>query len=168
MSLLIAAILFLCSLIGIGLTIITLPGTWFILGVAVVIQWMWVPVFNKWVLIACAVLALVGEITDFALSAVGAAKSGGGKSGAWGSILGGLIGAVAGSFVLPILGTIAGAVIGAGLGAVALERGIAQRSWNQAIQIGKGAAVGRAAAMFVKAAIAAAIGISLTIDALSR
>lgn len=168
MSLLAGILLFVVSLLGIGLTLITLPGTWFIVGSAMLINWLWIPVFNVWMLAACAGMALVAEIADFALSAAGASKSGGGKSGAIGSIIGGLVGAIAGSFVVPILGTIAGGVIGAGIGALALERGIAQRSWEQAVKIGRGAALGRAAALFLKVAIAAAIGICLTVDALIR
>lgn len=168
MTLLPGIILFIASLLGIALTLITLPGTWFIVGSAVLVQWLWMPVFNVWVLAACALMALLAEVADFALSAAGASKSGGGRSGAIGSIFGGLIGAIAGSFVVPILGTIAGGVIGAGFGAFALERGVAQRSWEQAAKIGRGAAVGRAAALFLKVAIAAAIGICLTADALIR
>lgn len=168
MTLLAGIILFVISLIGIGLTLITLPGTWFIVGSALLINWLWMPVFNTWMLAACAGMALLAEIADFALSAAGASKSGGGRSGAIGSIFGGLIGAIVGSFVVPILGTIAGGVIGAGVGAFALERGVAQRSWEQAMKIGRGAAIGRAAAMFLKVAIAAAIGICLTADALIR
>ncbi len=168
MALLAGTILLITSLIGIALTLITLPGTWFILGVALLIHWLWLPYFNLWVLGVCAGLALLGEIVDFASSAVGASKSGGGKSGAIGSILGGLIGAIAGSFVVPVIGTIAGGVIGAGLGALALERGIGQQTWTQSAKVGGGAAVGKAVALFVKTSLAAAIGISLTIDAMIR
>lgn len=165
-----AGILFLTSIIGIALTLITLPGTWFILGVAVLIHWLWLPYFNPWVLWTCAGLAVLGEVADIATSAVGSSRVGGGRSGAIGSIVGGIVGAVAGSIFIPIpvVGTILGGVLGAGLGALALERGISQKSWKQSAQIGGGAAAGKAVALIVKVALAAIMGVSLTIDAMIR
>ncbi|MBX3378257.1 MAG: DUF456 family protein [Phycisphaeraceae bacterium] len=170
MTLLAGLILLIVAVIGFVLTIATLPGTWFILGMAVLVHWLWgePPVLNMWNLGACFAAALLAEVAELALSAVGAAKYGGGKSGAIGSIIGGVVGAIAGTLVVPILGTIVGGVIGAGVGAVVLEKGVAQRSWGQAARIGQGAAVGRAVSVVMKAAVAAAIGVSLTIDALIR
>jgi uncharacterized protein YqgC (DUF456 family) len=168
MTLLTGFIFLLIAIVGFILTIATLPGTWFILGAALLTNWLYgePPLLNMWNLIACALLALVAEVAEFALSAAGAAKSGGGRSGAIGSIIGGLIGAIIGTMILPILGTIIGGVIGAGAGALALERGIAQKSWKNAARIGQGAAIGRAISIVMKAAVAAGIGISLMIDAL--
>ncbi len=170
MTLLAGVILFLIALIGLGLTIATLPGTWFILGAALLTHWLYghPPLLSTWNLVACASLALLAEVAEFALSAAGAAKQGGGKSGAIGSIIGGLVGAIIGTIIVPILGTIVGGVAGAGLGALVLERGIGQKSWGEATKIGQGAAVGRALSVLMKAAVAAAIGVSLTIDAFIR
>lgn len=170
MTILAVAILLIVTLLAIALTLITLPGTWFLLGIALLMNWLYgdPQLINTWNLIACGVVALLGEIAELALSAAGSSRRGGGKSGAIGSILGGLIGAIAGTMIVPILGTIVGGVLGAGLGALVLERGIAQRSWEQAARIGQGAAVGRAVSLLVKTALTAVIGISLTIDALIR
>lgn len=170
MTLLAGLILLVVAAIGFVLTIATLPGTWFILGAAVLVHWLWgePPVFNMWNLGACFAAALLAEVAEFGLSAVGAAKYGGGRSGAIGSIIGGLIGAIVGTLVVPILGTIVGGVIGAGVGAVALEKGVSQRTWGQAAKIGQGAAVGRAVSVVMKAAVAAIIGVSLMIDAWIR
>lgn len=170
MTLLAGVILLLIAIVGFVLTIATLPGTWFILGAGLLTHWLCgePPLLNMWNLIICASLALLAEIAEFALSAAGAAKSGGGKSGAIGSIIGGLVGAIVGTMIVPILGTIVGGVIGAGLGALVFERGIAQRSWKDSARIGQGAAVGRAVSIVMKAAVAAGIGVSLTIDSLIR
>lgn len=170
MTLLAGTVFLVIALLGFGLTIATLPGTWFILAAGLLANWLFgdPPLLNLWNIVVCAGLALLAEIAEFALSAAGAAKSGGGKSGAIGSIIGGVVGAIVGTMVVPILGTIVGGVIGAGLGALVLERGIAQRSWSQAARIGRGAAVGRALSVVMKAVVAAAIGVSLMIDALIR
>jgi hypothetical protein len=52
------------------------------------------------------------------------------------------------------------------VGALIAERGIAQRSWSDALAIGKGAATGRLVATVVKAIMAAAVGVLLTAAAL--
>lgn len=170
MTLLAGFILVVIALVGVGLTIATLPGSWFILAAALLTHWLYgePPLLNTWNLIVCALVALAAEVAEFALSAAYASRRGGGKSGAIGSIIGGLLGAIIGTLILPILGTIAGGVLGAGVGALALERGIAQRSWAEAARIGQGAAVGRAVSVVIKSAATVAIGVSLTIDALIR
>jgi uncharacterized protein YqgC (DUF456 family) len=144
---------------------LTLPGVWLTLIVAIACQFLFGEprLFDWWTLGICAGIAVLAEVYEFVSSAAGAAKSGGGRSGAIGSILGALGGAILGSFVVPIIGTIVGAVLGAGLGALVAERGIAGRSWSQSYRIGQGAAVGRFAAMIVKTAVAAAVGLALFI-----
>lgn len=162
-----ALILLLASLAGVVLTLLTLPGVWLTLAIALVCQWAFGEprLFSWWTLGAAAVLALAGEIFEFFASAAGAAKSGGGRSGAVGSILGAIAGSIIGAIVIPVIGALIGAVLGAGLGALAAERGIAQRSWTQAAVIGKGAATARLTASVVKVGIAGAAGLLLTIAA---
>jgi uncharacterized protein YqgC (DUF456 family) len=148
------------ALAGVVLTLLTLPGVWLTLGAALALQWAWGEprMFDWWTLAVLAGLALAGEIIETVSSAVGAARSGGGKSGALGSIVGALAGAILGSFMLPVIGTIVGAVLGAGLGAVAAERGIRGRTWEESVKVGKGAAGARAVALIVKTGIAAVVG----------
>jgi uncharacterized protein len=161
----------LASLAGTLITLMTFPGTWLILLVALGCQWAFGEprLFSWWTLGITTGLALAAEVYEFAASAVGSTKSGGGKSGAVGSIIGAIVGAILGSILLPIpvIGTLAGAVLGAGVGALALERGIAKKSWTDSYTIGKGAAIGRFTAAIIKSIIAAAIGITLTVAALA-
>lgn len=158
----------LASLIGVLLTLVTLPGTWFIILVALACQWWREGLFEWWTIAVCAVLALVGEVVEFAWSARGAKRTGGTRPGMIGSIVGGLIGAVVGTFLIliPLVGTIIGAAVGAGLGAVAGERGLSNRTWRDSARVGQGAAVGRLTAVVIKTAIAGLIGIVLTTGAL--
>lgn len=166
MSLVAASIVALASLAGVALTILTLPGIWLTLAVALLCWWwMGADFYSAWTLAAALAMGIVAEVVELAASAAGAAKSGGGRSGAIGSIVGGVVGALAGSLILPIIGTIAGGVIGAGLGAIAGERGIAGKTWSHAARVGKGAMVARFIALCVKIAFAVAIGVTLTVAA---
>jgi uncharacterized protein YqgC (DUF456 family) len=128
-----AVILGLIGAAGVILTLFTLPGVWLTLIAALVCQWLWgMPwMFSWWTLGVLAGLAFLGEILETVSSAVGASRSGGGRSGAIGSIVGAIVGAIVGSMIVPLIGTIVGAVAGAGIGAVALERGISGRTWEQ-------------------------------------
>ncbi|MBX3385342.1 MAG: DUF456 domain-containing protein [Phycisphaeraceae bacterium] len=182
------------ALVGVLLTAATLPGIWFMLLCAGLAQW-WsmtrgqiAPVsatdatlaeqlfsppvvdaqmFSWWSLGAVAIIAVIGEITDFASSAVGAAKAGGTRRGAVGSIIGAIVGAIAGTPLIPIpvLGTILGAAIGAGLGALIAERHAGRMTWKQAGKVGSGAAVGRLVSILIKTALALIAAGILIVDA---
>ena len=170
LAILAALILLFATLIGVVLTVVTLPGVWFVLIVALVCQWAFGEpyLFDWWTLGIAAILALLGEVFEFISSAIGAKKAGGGRSGAIGSILGAVAGAIFGSFLIPIpiVGTLVGVVVGAGLGAIAFERGIAGREWSHAFRIGTSAAASRAAALIVKGILTAGIGVALAVAAL--
>lgn len=153
-----AAIVTLAALIGIGLSIVTLPGAWLALAVATACQFWQPGLFSWWTLGACLALAIIGEIAEIAAGALGAAKAGGSKTGAVGAVLGTLVGAVVGTFVPPpIIGTILGAAIGAGLGALLAERVLKKNDLHASAKVAAGAAVGRLVAVVVKTSLCAAI-----------
>lgn len=166
MTLLAAAIIGLASFAGIALTLLTLPGLWFIVVTALALQW-WIdpPLYSWWTLGAALAIGVVAEIAEIIASGAGARRAGGGRTGAWLAVLGAFVGAIAGSFVVPIVGTIAGAVLGAGAGAVAGERGIDQRPWRDAARVGRGAMTGRFLALILKAFLTAVVGVLLTVAA---
>ncbi len=172
-------------LIGIVLTIATLPGTWLMLVVALLCQWWrgdtfgvqtaatdasaiavepsWM--FSWWTIGIGLALAVLAEIIEFLASALGAAKAGGTKRGAIGATVGGLAGAILGTFIpVPILGTLAGAAVGAGVGALLAERH-GGMSWEDSGRVATGAAIGRLVATVFKSACAVAMGVILVIDA---
>lgn len=164
-----ATIVLLVSLVGIALTLLTLPGAWLIILTAALSNW-WQPggaaIFSWWTIGICAAVALLGEIIEFAAGAVGATKAGGSKTGAAGAIIGTIVGAVVGTFVPPPpLGTIIGGAVGAGLGAMLAERYIKKKDAGASARIAAGAAVGRLISTFVKVAICAGVGIALTVAA---
>lgn len=143
------------SLVGIVLTIITLPGTWLILACPLLIKLLWIPDFMPWwVIIVMGVLALLGEIIEALAGAFGAAKTGATKAGAIGAIAGSLLGALGGSAFFFPLGTIAGACLGAAVGTLLVEVGYARRTYKEGAWAGTGAAAGRFIAILVKGSIA--------------
>jgi uncharacterized protein len=163
MHILAATIVFVFGVIGVVLTVLTLPGTWLAVIVAALCTWWQPQLMSWWVIGAAAALALLAEIVEFGASAVGTAKAGGTRRGGVGSLVGGLAGAIFGAPFFFGLGAIPGAVIGAGVGAVVAERGWAKRTWTESTKAGKGAAIGRLVATVLKVAFAAAIALLLTI-----
>ncbi len=156
--------------VGVLLAAFTLPGIWFAIVAAGLAQWWSIehrsePMFNWWTLGACVGIALAAELIEFGASAVGAAKAGGTKKGAIGSVVGAIAGAVVGSFILPVIGTILGAAIGAGAGALVLEKHLGQKSWGEAGKVGAGAAIGRLVATLAKVALAAVVAAILSVAA---
>jgi uncharacterized protein YqgC (DUF456 family) len=156
-----AIIVILFSIVGVALTVLTLPGTWLAVLVAVVCK-LWQPeLLSWWVIAAAGALALLAEVVELGASAVGTAKAGGSKHGGLGSLIGGLAGAIFGAPFFFGLGAIPGAVLGAFAGAFLAERALAKRSWADASRSGGGAAVGRFVASILKVAFAIAIALLL-------
>lgn len=120
----IASLVALCSLAGIVLTLVTLPGTWFMLLIAIVAKLVTPEIFSWWVVVAAAGFVLAAEIADLVSSAVGGKVGGAGKAGMTGALIGSVLGAIAGSVFIPIpiLGTILGGILGAAILAVIMER----------------------------------------------
>lgn len=167
MTVLAAILVIFFGLVGVLLTLLTLPGAWLALGVAALCNW-WQPGLLSWYTIgAAAGIALIAEIIEALSSAVGAAKTGGTKRAALGSVVGSIIGAIAGTPFLPPLGTILGAVAGAGLGAVVIERGMAGKTWKDSAVVGAGAATGRFVATVAKVGAAGAVFAVLAIGVLT-
>lgn len=87
-----------------ALILISIPGSW--------------QLYSWWLLVLIGALALFATIIDNVLPAWASKKSGAGKPGVWGSVLGMIVG----SFVLPPFGTIIGAFVGALLGEMLFNR----------------------------------------------
>ncbi len=154
---------------GVALTILTLPGIWLALLVAVGCQlWRDQELFSWWTLGAVAAIGVVAEVLELAASAVGSTKMGGTKRGAVGSLIGAIVGALAGTMFIPVpvLGTILGGAIGAGLGAVLFERHGGRMGWKDSMKVGSGAAAGRFIATIMKAGFAFAAAVVLTVGVL--
>lgn len=150
------AVLFtLLAVVGWGANVLGLPGNWLIVCLALV-GWLFIPEsyrshIAQFPVIVVGLFAIVGEILEFAASALGASRLGGSKRGTvlaiFGSIGGAVLGLFSGALIpVPIIGSlIASLLLGAGgafVGAVAGERW-AGKDWDASLQIGNAAFWGR-------------------------
>lgn len=143
-----------------------LPGTWVMVGAALVFR---LAVRGAGVGLATvavvAVLALIGEVLEFSLSARYTRQYGGSRRAGWGAILGGLAGAFIGVPV-PVIGPVIGAFAGAFFGAFAAELSV-RADHRAATRVATGALLGRAAAAAMKVALGAVMAVWIVIAALT-
>ncbi len=133
---------------------VTLPGNWFIVGMAA----LFVEVMKtgdatqglNWHAVALlAVIAAGGEALEFLAGAAGAANKGGSRRAVALAILGTLIGSITGAVMglpIPILGPLIGALAGGAGGAFAgayLGEMWKHGGSDQGVAVGWGAAIGR-------------------------
>ena len=135
--------------------VLGMPGNWLI-AVMAVACWLWRPAdlstHVAWLpLLALVLVAGLGELLEFAASALGVSRMGGSRRGTLLSIVGSVSGAIAGLFVgtlipIPIVGSLLGSLLlgaaGAFAGAIVGERWIG-RDWDSSLQIGGAAFWGR-------------------------
>lgn len=149
------------AMIGIVLTLVTLPGTWLIVLWSLALA-IWQPsVVPWWVVVILILLAAAGEALEFLASAIGAAKAGASKWGIIFAIVGAFVGALIGMLIVPIIGAIVGGALGAAGGAVAGEMALAKRTWHESRKIATGAAIGRLLSMLAKGLVAVVMGMLL-------
>ncbi len=165
----------LAGAVCVALVVVQLPGAWIMLGLAGVIEYcdrFYLPpgnqqTFGWWVLGACLVLLVIGELIEFLAAALGAQKGGGSRRG----MMGALIGAVAGALLLtplfffaPIFGALLGTVAGTFIGAIVGELSTRQTTLQGSIKPAVGATVGRVVGTMSKVAIALGVWIALSIS----
>lgn len=146
------------------LVVLQMPGGWIMYGLALIIELvdgLYMPAGDRetydlfgvnvwWVLILGLVLLSIGELIEFLGSMVGAKGGGASRSGSWGALIGGVLGA----FVLAIpmsfipgigtlFGVLLGAILGSFLGAMIAEIGVARKKFKGSIKPAIGAAIGR-------------------------
>ena len=176
----VAVIFFLLGAACTVLVVFQLPGSWILLGIALLIEWLdryYLPAgsrqtFDWWVLGASLVLLIIGEIIEFVAGAVGARKGGSSRRGMWGALIGG----IAGAFVfmplfsvVPVLGTLFGAffgaVLGTFIGAIIGELTVEQATIRGSVKPAIGATIGRVIGSTTKVGIAIAVWLMLSVSA---
>ena len=153
---------------------VALPGNWLIVGAAALFAWL-APKSEHdgllWMTVgAVALLALLGEVVEFAAGAVGAKRHGGSRRGVMlamtGAMLGSIIGAMAGVPV-PVVGPLIGAVLGGGLGAFGgayLGESWKGRNYHDTMAISTAALVGRVLGTAAKLLLGLVMLVVITID----
>jgi uncharacterized protein YqgC (DUF456 family) len=144
----------LVALAGVILTFFGIGGTFLVLLGAVlydVVSWSWtIPLVT---LVILAGLAVLGEILEWLVTALGAKAGGVSRWGIIGTIAGSIIGGIILSPLMPIIGTFLGILLGAMAGAFLFElmhTKHAGRAWKAA----KAALLGRALVSLAKLIIA--------------
>jgi uncharacterized protein YqgC (DUF456 family) len=150
-------VLLLTAIMLLGLFMIPfgLPGTWIIVAAALGYQLLVPGTISILTVVAVAVLALVGEVLEFSLSAKYTRKYGGSRRASWGAIIGGLIGAFMGVPV-PLVGSVLGAFVGAFAGAFVGEYSRSGEG-GTATRVAPGAQIRRAVAAAKKNGISDAM-----------
>src|SRR3989454_4646346 len=153
-----ALLLGVCTILGLGLVPLGLPGLWVM--VAGIVGYGWLTDFRSVGVATIAIvlgLAFLGEIIEAWLGFRFARTFGGSRRSAWGALVGGVGGAVLGVPV-PILRSVLGAFLGSFAGAALLEYALS-RTPGTAVRAGWGAVVGRAAAAAAKIALGIVIAV---------
>ena len=140
-----------------------LPGTWIMAGTALGYSLLVPNSISVFTTVVVALMALVGEIIEFTLTAKYTRKYGGSRRASWGAIIGGMVGAFMGVPV-PIVGPVIGAFVGAFAGAFIAQ--LTQGSVGDATRVATGALVGRAVAAAMKVGIGLAMAAIILFTAL--
>ncbi len=161
--------------------IFSLPGTWIMLALALIIeltdQWWRVPdgggaggtqTFEWWLLGVCLALAAIGEAVEFVAGAAGARKGGAGKRGMIGALIGGIVGALVLTPLIPVpvVGTLIGAIIGTFIGALVGEvTGEQPKTVTGSMKPALGATIGRVVGTVGKMGVAIVVWLALSVAA---
>ncbi len=172
----IAVVFFLLGGVCVVLVVVQLPGTWMLLGLAVIVECVdraYLPeceqqTFEWWVLGGVFAIAVIGEIIEFVAGAAGAKKGGSSTRGMVGALIGGIVGIFIFTplfFFVPIFGAFFGAVLGTFVGAVVGELSAGQSTIQGTMKPAIGATIGRVIGTTSKVGIAIAMWLVLTVSA---
>lgn len=139
-----------------GLLVIPLggPGLWIMMAAVVAAVLLGAPVGWGTVL-ALALVAAVAELVEYLAVKLASGRYGGSNRAFWGAIAGGIVGGIVGTPV-PVVGSLVGLLVGTFGGAVAAAW-LDSRDAGDAVRVGWGAVLGRAAAAAAKTAAGLAI-----------
>jgi uncharacterized protein YqgC (DUF456 family) len=129
-----------------------LPGTWIMVAAALGYQLL-VPDGGIGIatVVGTAVLALIGEVFEFALAGRYARKYGGSRRAGWGAMIGGIVGAFMG-VPIPLIGPMIGAFLGSFAGALVFEL-TKGSGGGVATRVAWGALIGRVTAAAAKVGV---------------
>lgn len=131
-------------LLGLILSIFTLPGLWLMLGASAFYAWgTGQRYIGRHTLLALLLMALASEIVEIAMASRATRKAGGSRRAAVGGIVGAVLGGVFLTFVpIPVVSTIVGVCLGSFLGAALFEL-IGGADASHSLRVGVGAATGK-------------------------
>ncbi|MCG8649463.1 MAG: DUF456 family protein [Pirellulales bacterium] len=149
----VATLLVVLVIMAWGSNLFLLPGNWIAVMLLALYTWLGPEqgraAVSVWLLLAALLFALLGEVVEFAASAMGAQKAGASRKSTLYAILGSMIGAVAGALLgLPALGigSVLAAILLGGLGAAGgamYGEWSDGKSWRESLPVGQAAFWGR-------------------------
>jgi len=155
MNVLAVVLLAAAQLMGLLLVPFGLPGLWLMAAAALVYHLVRGDDLPLGTVGGLALVALVSEVLDLAVTARYTRKYGGSRRAAWGAVVGGIAGALVGVPV-PLVGSVLGAFAGCFFGAWIAEA--TRGSRPEAVhRVATGALLGRAVAVALKVAAGLAI-----------
>ncbi len=153
MNILVLIIYLTLSFAGLIFVVIGLPGNFFILLLSTALAWYYkFEIIKLNILIVLLVLALLGELLEFALGIIGSKRKKSSNQAILGSIFFSIIGAIIFAPLFLGFGAIIGAFVGAFLGAFTVEY-LKQKNVSVAYQSGLGAFMGKLGGTLVKSVI---------------
>ena len=158
-------LLALVLLLGLVMIPFGLPGTWIIAGSAIGYAALVPHSIGAVTIICVTVLAFVGELIEFYLTARYTKKYGGSRRASWGAVIGGMVGAFVG-IPVPIIGSVIGAFIGAFVGAFVGQVSLGTGG-GHATRVATGALIGRTLAAATKVGIGVAMSAWILIVAMA-
>ncbi len=138
--------------------VIGVPGCWIIFAETIVFALVTGGEHGiaHWDVLALFVMAGVGEVLEFLVTAYGAKKFGASNRAIIAALVGGLVGAIVVNFFFWLIGALIGAFAGVFLGAF-LYTYLTERELGKAAKAGVGAFMGRMGAVLIKGTIAVAM-----------
>lgn len=172
-ALLIALLVTLAGAASLFLVVVGLPGTWLLLALALTIQLtdhLWLEdaqanTFAWWLLIACTVLAAIGELLELLAGALGAKHGGSSRRGMVYAVVGGVLGGIVGAPFGLVVGAFVGAILGTFLGAILGEMMSPGTELRDTLRPATGASIGRILGTLSKLPVAVAVWVTLSIAA---
>lgn len=144
------------GLLTLFLTALGLPGLWFFLIAAALVQLFVANAAIGWTAIGiAAVLAVAAEAIELWASVRYTRRYGGSGRAGWGALAGGILGAIVG-VPLPVVGSIVGSFLGSFIGALVVEYS-ARREELHAGRVAWGALVGRVVSTAAKMGLGAVL-----------
>jgi hypothetical protein len=134
------------SLIGLGLTLISIPGVWLIyISTIMVAAIRGFTVITPLMLIILLFITILSTFIDNIVNALGVKVMGG---SIWG-----MIGAILGGFIGLIIGNIVGIILGPLIGAFLFEYALAGKDFNASLKAGIGTFLGMLVTVILKTGI---------------
>ncbi len=142
-----------------------LPGTWVMVGAALVYHLAVRGGVGVATVVGTLVLALLGELLEFSLAARFTRRYGGSRRAGWGAIFGAFVGAFVGVPV-PLVGPVIGAFVGAFVGALVAELTV-RGDHRAATRAATGALFGRVTAAAMKIALGMVMAVWIVLAAIT-